>query len=107
MNPLQQGLKLIPCGFSLSVCRCCNNESTTTRIETDRLIWLNLRAGVAIMNPLQQGLKLISCVAPYLLHDVAIMNPLQQGLKLSKMFHHQIVCFCCNNESTTTRIETS
>ena len=37
---------------------------------------------------------------------VAIMNPLQQGLKLGMKAVLEISGNSCNNESTTTRIET-
>ena len=36
---------------------CCNNESTTTRIETSSISKISSATPVAIMNPLQQGLK--------------------------------------------------
>ena len=62
---------------------CCNNESTTTRIETRSDRASKIILCVAIMNPLQQGLK----------HLTPSSNA---GYKLS-----------CNNESTTTRIETN
>ena len=83
MNPLQQGLKLPRRGPNVNPKLCCNNESTTTRIETHDTRWKLLirvrcnnestttrietsylsimdisRSIVAIMNPLQQGLKL-------------------------------------------------
>ena len=57
MNPLQQGLKPSTShAFANSIIRC-NNESTTTRIETDVIPPNAERSIVAIMNPLQQGLK--------------------------------------------------
>ena len=37
---------------------------------------------------------------------VAIMNPLQQGLKLKNNDYEISDLIGCNNESTTTRIET-
>ena len=61
---------------------CCNNESTTTRIETH------------------------ATTAPHVCTLVAIMNPLQQGLKLIASALFMAPSICCNNESTTTRIET-
>ena len=80
MNPLQQGLKPpIPDTAQAQLCcnnestttrietakrksgisqvHSCNNESTTTRIETRDSGQLGPPPSVAIMNPLQQGLK--------------------------------------------------
>ena len=82
MNPLQQGLKPL------------------TRFVT------LFNPKVAIMNPLQQGLKLFSCIRYVIRLFVAIMNPLQQGLKPSLSTPAVVRSDCCNNESTTTRIET-
>ena len=58
------------------------------------------------MNPLQQGLKQWRTDVQSATHWVAIMNPLQQGLKptLQDLYRYGIIS--CNNESTTTRIET-
>ena len=58
------------------------------------------------MNPLQQGLKHCTTPRSCTLLEVAIMNPLQQGLKLSKFRDLFFTSTSCNNESTTTRIET-
>ena len=84
MNPLQQGLKHLGGAYLRGVCLSCNNESTTTRIET----WIT-----------------IDCVWYHFL--VAIMNPLQQGLKHIQLKSISLHFHSCNNESTTTRIETS
>ena len=61
---------------------------------------------VAIMNPLQQGLKLSTITTSKSTLKVAIMNPLQQGLKQTPVSADVVPLICCNNESTTTRIET-
>ena len=82
MNPLQQGLKRhSSLDISLPPPPRCNNESTTTRIETHSLRILIIRMQVAIMNPLQQGLKPPTTFVNVSSLMVAIMNPLQQGLK--------------------------
>ena len=58
------------------------------------------------MNPLQQGLKHEVVDGPSMPFTVAIMNPLQQGLKHSELLESMLLLYGCNNESTTTRIET-
>ena len=59
------------------------------------------------MNPLQQGLKRSTCTRFHSCSTVAIMNPLQQGLKRPTLKMSVRCKNGCNNESTTTRIETS
>ena len=58
------------------------------------------------MNPLQQGLKLQNIQRQLFFSRVAIMNPLQQGLKQDNGSKTTKTNLGCNNESTTTRIET-
>ena len=58
------------------------------------------------MNPLQQGLKPDPLDNPFGIPSVAIMNPLQQGLKHLTPSSNAGYKLSCNNESTTTRIET-
>ena len=82
MNPLQQGLKPGYGVVTVDQEDRCNNESTTTRIETTVPIDFAL------------------------VRNVAIMNPLQQGLKRSVLALNRSIAYRCNNESTTTRIET-
>ena len=44
MNPLQQGLKHLATVPFLSAVHSCNNESTTTRIETEQFGRANIEA---------------------------------------------------------------